>query len=144
MNIINYSGNTGGKLLADSWLDVRKPDDKFFEGNILDVHVGKLYAGHAKIVAISVFPYSRITDALAYACCNGNKYALDKILRSCYGDDIKNSVVCSLTLQWTLRHLPTQVQLFDRSWNLAKEKYTRAYMDLPEVAQKERFTISNA
>lgn len=141
---ITYSGNTGGKLLADSWIDVRKPDDNFFEGNILDVIIGKNYAGSAKIIEVTIFPYSRITNSLAYCVCNNNKYALDKILRSCYGESIISGVVCSMVLQWNRRHLPTQVDMFGKWWTKAQEKHTVAYMDMPEVAQKEMFTISNA
>jgi hypothetical protein len=144
MNTITYSGNTGGKLLPDSWIDVRKPDEKFFEGNILDVIIGKSYAGSAKDHRINCFPLHKNNR---FACLCGlqqQPFALDKILRSCYGDEITRQAICSITLQWNRRHLPTQVEMFAKYWAKAQEKHTIAYQDIPEVTQKEMFTISNA
>jgi hypothetical protein len=139
MREINYSGNPNGRLLCDTWLDVRLNGNDLATNEEVSINQNGNFLGYAKIIRINPMAFKEITTEHAFAICGNNDIYLRAILQKMYGFIDKDRLLFLITLQWTQRHLEEQQHLFNRFWDLAKEKHTTAYR---ESNKNKQFTLN--
>jgi hypothetical protein len=136
MDTITYKENWNGKLLCDTFPDVRLPFQKYTTGTILEVQHERIgFLGYAKVLSVQPFLFSQITDNMAYSVIGKPRTYLRKVLSDFYEGMKEDTKLVHIILAFTERNPATLHQLLEKQYNkfLAITPRANAYADGPHI-----------
>jgi hypothetical protein len=133
MYAIKYTDNWNGKLLCDTWPDVRIPFAEFTTiGNILKVeHETIGFLGYARVLSCKPFTYGHITDNMSYSVTGKPRAYLKKMLTDFYEGMKEDTKLVHVILSFTERNPATLHKLIEKQYNkmLSITPKAHAYAD---------------
>ncbi|MBA3706568.1 MAG: hypothetical protein H0W84_11930 [Bacteroidetes bacterium] len=123
---LDFTKNWNGKLFLDHFSDIRLHSQAFAVGVEMEVMVKSISFGLVKIEAVRQFPFSRLSDVVAYANIGKPAYYQADLLNRFYGggqplrpDQMLTHLVCA----YIQRNILNQASLLEEWW---KEKSNNA------------------
>jgi hypothetical protein len=119
MDKIEFETNANGKLFMDTFGTIQFPDEKYYDGNHLQVTLNGMSLGILKVVAVRPFQYNQIRDVLSYLECGKPAHYLAELIRR--GNDPNKSLPAAtqlyhVVLQYVKRDIDNQRPLLQEWW----------------------------
>lgn len=116
---LDFTTNPNGKLFNDIFGDIRLYSHAFAEGTECEVYYKEQRLGTAVIETMRTFPFSRISDVVAYLNC-GHPAPYQAALLNRYYNGGKmlaaDAVLSHMVLRYTSRNMETQNILMKHYW----------------------------
>lgn len=126
---INFTANPNGKLFCTTFIDIRKPGDKYYIGNKVDVTFKNILFGTVVIKTVKHITAMDIGDVLSYANCGHSKPYQMAILSKFYNNcaDMPSSTPFTIILlEYTSRNMEVQNNYMQNYWTEIQQNFTTA------------------
>ncbi len=120
MQQIKFTSNPHGKLFLNYFMDVRLYDEeKYMQGNILEVVLNNKVLGTAKVVAIKPFKFCNLTDTFSFMNCGKHAAYQASLLEKYYvheGPIVSETKLMQIIFHWELREMELFEFLLKEWW----------------------------
>jgi len=138
--IITVHEHWNGTLLNECFPMLLPAANGVIVGDELQIMYKKQLAGYAKVVCGRIVTWSNITDNISYSIMAKPVPYFKKVMASTFGFSDTNQPRPEFPLffgmiQWQQRHLYTQVDLFNKQWQIAQSKPTQTGQNLEAIQE---------
>lgn len=113
MQQIKFTSNPNGKLFLPYFMDVRLFDEeKYMQGNVLEVVLNNKVLGIAKVTAVKTFRYAHLNDTFSFMNCGKHAAYQAELLRRYYVNEIEMQPDTRL-MQIVFHYVERNMELFE-------------------------------
>ena len=121
--------NWNGKLMMDCFPIIRPSSDNLIIGSQIQINIKSALVGYATVVSGIEMRWKQISDNVSYLYMGMPAPYVKKFLASQFGFTLNNPVTSESPIffgfaKWTERHMPTQGEMFQQFFDLAKQTHT--------------------